>query len=160
MYYIYEVSGPSLLISIAACSSTIYHASRLPTQHFQQIWLPYTNNGRCLNRGANYCKCTSDFPVQHMGKLWGGGISLIQRCESKIPAIKFLVLIHSRCPYKKCPQVLPVPPRIILFIISKISFFSTQCVTRANSGLGWNPSRLGSKLTQDCLNLSVQFKRK
>ena len=39
------------------------------------------------------------FPVQTYGK-HSRGISLIQRYESTIPAVKFLVWIHSVCPQK------------------------------------------------------------
>ena len=82
------------------------------------------------------------FPVQTYGKLQGA-ISLIQRRESKIPAIKFLVLIHSTCPYKNCPQVLPVPPQIILFILRRFSFFQASRHTKKKK-IVW-------KLAQYCI---------
>ena len=52
---------------------------------------------------------TYGFPIQTYGKLQSA-TTLIQRRESTIPAIKFLVFIHSACPFKIMPQVLPVPP--------------------------------------------------
>ena len=65
------------------------------------------------------------FPIQIYGKLQSA-ITWIQRRESTIPAIEFLVLIHSTCLSKKLyPQVLPVPPWIRLFII--IFFFYLVC---------------------------------
>ena len=80
--------------------------------------------GRCLNRGVNHCKCTCmDSLYKRMGKLQRA-ISLIQRRESKIPAIKFLVLIHSACPYKNyAPKCSQFPHKLDYLIIYLNLFF-------------------------------------
>ena len=57
------------------------------------------------------------FPVQTYGKIQSA-IILIQRRESKMPAVKYRVLIHSACPCKnyapKCSQT----PHELVFIFS------------------------------------------
>ena len=55
---------------------------------------------------VKHCKCMASL-YKHMGKLQSA-ITLIQRRESKIPSIKFLVLTYSACSCKnygpKCSQ--------------------------------------------------------
>ena len=41
--------------STVTCSSTMQQAPYIATE---QLWLPYTNIGRCLNAGVNHCKYT------------------------------------------------------------------------------------------------------
>ena len=66
------------------CAHGHTHSRNAWAENIANVWLPYTN----------------------MGKLQSA-ITLIQRHES-IPAVNFLVLIHSACPYKnyvlKCSQ--------------------------------------------------------
>ena len=51
------------------------------------------------------------------GKHSIGQISLIQRCESKIPAINYLVSIYSASRYKKfCPKCSQTPQELNPFL--------------------------------------------
>ena len=98
-----------------------------------------------LVMGIQYCKCMASlykhweisqqrckslqmcmygFSILTYGELHSA-VTQIQRRESTIPAIKFLVLIHSACPCKnyalKCSQFL-----------HELFFLSTQCVISNN----------------------------
>ena len=53
------------------------------------------------------------FPIQAYGKLQSA-VSLIQRRESTIPTMFYSFYAPIQ---KLCPQVLPVPPRILFFFL-------------------------------------------
>ena len=53
-----------------------------------------------VTRGRKHCKRMASL-YKHMGKLQSA-IILIQRHESTIPTMKFLVFVHSVHPYKNC----------------------------------------------------------
>ena len=98
--------------SVATCIVQPYNASRCP---ILQFWANWVHVITCAHRHAHSHSMwaetsrTHGFPIQTYGKLQSA-ITLIQRHESTIPAIKILVYIHSACPYKKlCPEVLPNP---------------------------------------------------